>query len=193
MKIHMKKETPQEFTTLHTEIGYRGRAFTVRKDTLKLPDGRETVYDIIDHPGAVTIIPVDKAGNIYFVRQFRPATGEVLLELPAGTLEKGEDPLECAQREIQEETGFAATKFTSLGAVWLAPGYSTEYLHFFLATDLYPSRKEGDEDEFISVDVIPYLKALEMAKSGLIKDGKSLAGLFLIGDKMQENNLNRLS
>ena len=90
------------------------------------------------------------------------------------------------QREIQEETGFAARKFTSLGAVWLAPGYSTEYLHFFLATDLYPSRKQGDEDEFISVDVIPYVKALEMARSGLIKDGKSLAGLFLIGDKMQE-------
>ena len=94
--------------------------------------------------------------------------------------------MECAAREIQEETGFAARKFTSLGAVWLAPGYSTEYLHFFLATDLYPSRKQGDEDEFISVDVIPYVKALEMARSGLIKDGKSLAGLFLIGDKMQE-------
>ncbi len=189
----MKKENPLEFTTLHTEIGYQGRAFTVRKDTLKLPDGRVTIYDIIDHPGAVTIIPVDTDGNIYFVRQFRPATGEVLLELPAGTLEKGEDPLECAAREIQEETGFAARKFISLGAVWLAPGYSTEYLHFFLATDLYPSPKQGDEDEFISVDVIPYVKALEMARSGLIKDGKSLAGLFLIGNKMQERNSNRLS
>ncbi len=88
----MKKETPQEFIPLRSEVGYRGRAFTVRKDTLKLPNGRETVYDIIDHPGAVTIIPVDKDGNIYFVRQFRPATGEVLLELPAGTLENGEDP-----------------------------------------------------------------------------------------------------
>ena len=160
----MKNQTPQEFIALHSEIGYRGRAFTVRKDTLKLPDGRETIYDIIDHPGAVTIIPVDKDGNIYFVRQFRPATGEVLLELPAGTLEKGEDPLDCAAREIQEETGFAARKFTSLGAVWLAPGYSTEYLHFFLATDLYSSSKAGDEDEFISLEVISYGKAVEMAR-----------------------------
>jgi ADP-ribose pyrophosphatase len=185
----MKNQTPLEFITLRSEIGYHGRAFTVRKDTLKLPDGRETIYDIIDHPGAVAIIPVDKDGNIYFVRQFRPATGEVLLELPAGTLEKGEDPLDCAAREIQEETGFAARTFTPLGAVWLAPGYSTEYLHFFLATDLYPSRMNADEDEFISVDEISYGKAVEMARSGLIKDGKSLAGLFLLGDKMQEHNL----
>jgi ADP-ribose pyrophosphatase len=115
------------------------------------------------------------------------------LELPAGTLEKGEDPLECAAREIQEETGYAARNFISLGAVWLAPGYSTEYLHFFLATGLYPSRKEGDEDEFISVDIIPYKKACEMARSGFIKDGKSLAGLFLIGDKIKELNTNLLS
>ena len=189
----MKKEKLQKFITLHSETGYQGRAFRVRKDTLKLPNGHETVYDIVDHPGAVTIIPIDTAGNIYFIRQFRPATGEILLELPAGTLEKGEDPLDCAAREIQEETGFAARKFISLGAVWLAPGYSTEYLHFFLAKDLYESPKKGDEDEFISVEVISYGKALEMARSGQIKDGKSLAGLLLIGDKMREWNLNQLS
>jgi ADP-ribose pyrophosphatase len=177
----MIKNKLLKFTTLHTEIGYQGRAFSVRKDTLRLPNGRESVYDIIDHPGAVTIIPVDDNGNILFVRQFRPATGEILLELPAGTLEKGENPKDCAAREIQEETGFAAKTLTSLGAVWLAPGYSTEYLHFFLAKDLFISPLKGDEDEYIIVEPIPYNRALDMAYAGEIKDGKSLAGLLLVG------------
>ena len=180
----MKKDKVQKFQTIRSETGYQGRAFKVRKDTLRLPDGRETVYDIIDHPGAVSIIPVDDAGNVYFIRQFRPATGEILLELPAGTLEKGEDPAACAAREIQEETGLAAKKLIPLGGVWLAPGYSTEFLHFFLAMDLYDSPLKGDDDEYISVEVIPYLKALEMASCGEIKDGKSLAGLLLIGGKI---------
>ena len=180
----MKQDKVQNFTRLHSEIGYQGRAFKVRKDTLRLPDGREAVYDIIDHPGAVTIIPVDDNGNVYFVKQFRPATGEILLELPAGTLEKGEDPRDCAAREIQEETGFAAKTLIPLSAVWLAPGYSTEYLRFFLAKDLYVSPLKGDEDEFISVEVIPYGRALEMAYAGEIKDGKSLAGLLLLAKHM---------
>ena len=176
----MKNDNVQKFKTLKSEIGFQGRAFKVRQDTLELPDGRKTVYDIIDHPGAVTIIPMDDAGNIYFIRQFRPATGEILLELPAGTLEKDEDPQECAAREIQEETGMAARKFTRLGALWLAPGYSSEYLHFYLATDLYESPLQGDDDEYISVEKIAYKNAVAMAKSGEIRDGKSLAGLLLL-------------
>ena len=180
----MKNDPVQKFKTLHSEVGYQGRAFKMRKDTLELPNGKQTVYDIIDHPGAVTIIPVDEAGNIYFIRQYRPATGEILLELPAGTLEKGEDPQECAAREIQEETGMAARAFTRLGAVWLAPGYSSEYLHFYLAEGLYPSSADADEDEFISVEKIPYQKAVEMALSGEIKDGKSLAGLLYLHGRL---------
>lgn len=180
----MKNDRIEKFTTLHSEIGYQGRAFKMRKDTLKLPDGRETVYDIVDHPGAVTIIPVDDEGNVYFIRQFRPATGEIMLELPAGTLEKGEDPIDCARREIQEETGMSAREFIPLGGVWLAPGYSTEYLHFFLAKGLFESAQPGDEDEYIAVEIIPLDQALEMARNGQIKDGKSLAGLLLIENRI---------
>jgi ADP-ribose pyrophosphatase len=187
----MRKDELQKFTRLQTEIGYQGRTFKIRKDTLRLPDGRETVYDIIDHPGAVTIIPVDDNGKILFIKQFRPATGDILLELPAGTLEKGEDPKDCAAREIQEETGYAARILKPIGAVWLAPGYSTEYLHFFFAKDLYISPLKGDEDEFISVEAIPYNRALEMAYSGEIKDGKSLAGLLLLGKYMADRNTNQ--
>lgn len=183
----MKNDPVQKFKTLHSHIGYQGRAFKMRQDTLELPNGKQTVYDIIDHPGAVTIVPVDDAGNIYFIRQYRPATGEILLELPAGTLEKGEDPLECATREIQEETGMAARTITRLGGLWLAPGYSSEYLHFFLAEDLFPSSADADEDEFISVVKIPYEKAVEMAKSGEIRDGKSLAGLLYLHSRLTQS------
>lgn len=187
----MKKDELQKFKLIKSETGYQGRAFRVRKDTLKLPDGHAHIYDIIDHPGAVSIIPVDANGNILFIKQYRPATGVILLELPAGTLEKGEDPVVCAAREIQEETGFAARTFKPLGAVWLAPGYSSEYLHFFLATDLYPSTLAGDDDEYIAVEPVAYDRAIEMAYAGEIKDGKSLAGLLLLQNQMPQLKSNR--
>jgi len=176
----MRNEKVVPFTKIGSEIGYQGRAFTMRRDSLKLPDGRMVVYDIIEHPGAVTILPLTEEGDVLFIRQFRPATGEVLLELPAGTLEKGEEPLHCAQREIREETGYAASQWTPLGGVWLAPGYSSEYLHFFLAEGLYPSHAQGDDDEFISVENIPFERAIQMTLNGDIRDGKSLAGLLLL-------------
>jgi ADP-ribose pyrophosphatase len=176
----MRNEKVVPFKKIASEIGYQGKAFKMRRDTLELPDGRTVVYDIIDHPGAVTIIPLDEQGQILFIRQFRPATGEVLLELPAGTLEKGEEPQHCAEREIREETGYAAREFTRLGGLWLAPGYSGEYLHFFLAQDLYLSHADGDDDEFIAVEKIPVARAIAMAQSGEIHDGKSLAGLLLL-------------
>jgi ADP-ribose pyrophosphatase len=182
----MRNEKVVPFKKVASEIGYQGRAFTMRRDRLELPDGRTVVYDIIDHPGAVTIIPLNEQGDVLFIRQYRPATGEVLLELPAGTLEKGEEPLHCAQREIREETGYAATQMTPLGGLWLAPGYSSEYLHYFLAEGLYPSHADGDDDEFISVENIPYEHAIRMALNGEIRDGKSLAGLLLLQGHRQE-------
>lgn len=144
-----------------------------------MPDGGSHLYDIVDHPGAVTIIPVDDEGNFLFVRQFRPATGKMLLELPAGTLEENEPPLECARREIREETGLAATELHKVGETYLAPGYSTEFMHYYLATGLYPSPLPGDEDEYIHVESIPVEEALRMAREGGLIDAKSLVGLFL--------------
>ncbi len=173
-------EQIKKFTRKSSETAFQGHAFRLRLDHLRTPDGRDVVYEIIDHPGAVTIIPVDDERKILFIRQYRPATGEVMLELPAGTLKPGEDPAVCAAREVREETGMAARQMDKLGELWLAPGYSTEYLHFYLATGLYESPLEQDEDEFIEVLRVSYDDALEMVARGELKDGKSLAGLLML-------------
>ena len=167
------------FELLNSEIIYPGRAFTVRRDTLRLPDGHETRLDIVEHIGSVIIIPVDTDDNLLFVRQYRHAAGLDLLELPAGTLDEGEAPEACAHREIREETGMAAGKLEHLGGFFLAPGYSTEYMNVFLATDLHAAPLEADADEFLSVEHIPLAEALALAEHGGIADAKSLAAFFL--------------
>ncbi len=167
------------FELLHSETLLKGRAFRIRRDHLKTPDGGETKLDIIEHGGSVVIVPMDKDGNLIFVRQYRHAAGMDLLELPAGTLEKGEDPAVCAAREIREETGFAADKIEKIGDFYLAPGYSTEFMHVYLAQDLRHDPLEADADEFLSVEAIPYAEAIQMATKGKIPDAKSLAALLL--------------
>ncbi len=174
------------FELLKSEIVYPGRAFTIRRDTLRLPDGHETRFDIVEHPGSVVILPVDDQGNLLFVRQYRHAAGLDLLELPAGTLDEGEAPETCARREIREETGMAAGNLEHLGGFYLAPGYSTEYMHVYLATGLRPDPLEADADEFLTVEVIPLGMALEMARRGEIPDAKSLAAIFLAQSHLEK-------
>jgi len=167
------------FELLHSETLLKGRAFLIRCDTLKTPDGHETKLDIIEHGGSVIIVPVDKDGNLLFVRQYRHAAGMDLLELPAGTLEKDEDPAVCAAREIREETGFAADRIEKIGDFYLAPGYSTEFMHVYLARDLRYDPLEADADEFLSVEKLPFAEAIQMAERGEMPDAKSLAALLL--------------
>ncbi|CAG1001231.1 ADP-ribose pyrophosphatase [Anaerolineales bacterium] len=167
------------FRLLRSEILLKGRAFLIRRDYLKTPDGHETKLDIIEHGGSVVIVPVNKDGNLIFVRQYRHAAGTDLLELPAGTLEKDEDPAVCAAREIREETGFAAGKIEKIGDFYLAPGYSTEFMHVYIAQDLRHDPLEADADEFLSVETIPLVEAIQMAQRGEIPDAKSLAALLL--------------
>lgn len=167
------------FELLRSEMLLKGRAFAIRRDWMKTPDGRETKFDIIEHGGSVVIAPLDAEGNLLFVRQYRHATGQDLLELPAGTLDEDEHPDVCAAREIREETGFAARKLERLGQFYLAPGYSTEFMVVYLATDLVHDPLEADADEFLSVERIPFAKALEMARNGEMPDAKSLAALLL--------------
>jgi len=174
------------FETLKQETIYQGHAFNVRRDEVRLPNQRTMHLDIIEHVGAVTIIPVDNGGRILFVRQYRHAAGRELLELPAGTLDPGEPAETCAMREIREETGYAARKMIKLGEFFLAPGYSTEYMVVYLATELKHDPLPGDQDEFITLQPIPIDEAYSMALSGGLLDGKSLAGLLLAHQYLQE-------
>ena len=173
------------YQVLKSEIIYPGRAFTIRRDHLRMPDGHETKFDIVEHGGSVIILPVDDQGNLLFVRQYRHAAGLDLLELPAGTLDKGEDPKACAQREIREETGMAAGKVKHLGGFYLAPGYSTEYMYVYLATNLHSAPLEADADEYLTLERIPIPEALEMASSGQLPDAKSLAAFCLAASHLE--------
>jgi len=158
---------------------YHGRAFNVRRDEVRFQNQNTVSLDIIEHVGAVTILPLDSDGRILFIRQYRHAVGKELLELPAGTLNPDELPEHCALREIREETGFAAGKLVKIGEFFLAPGYSTEYMHLYLATDLHLDPLPGDEDEFIALVPVPVEQAYELALNGELQDGKSLAALLL--------------
>jgi ADP-ribose pyrophosphatase len=172
------------FELLAEEILYRGKVFNLARTRFRLENGKELTYDLVKHHGAVVVIPVDAQGNIIFVRQFRIGAEQSLLELPAGLLEEDEQAEECAMREIQEETGMAPGKLEKLGEFYMVPGYSTEKMQVFLATQLYESRLPMDEDEFIERDFIPVKEAYRMARAGQLLDGKTLAALFMASSKI---------
>jgi 8-oxo-dGTP pyrophosphatase MutT (NUDIX family) len=167
------------FELIRSETLLQGRTFRVRRDYLKTPEGAETKLEIVEHGGSVVVVPIDSEGNMWFVRQYRHAVGKDLLELPAGTRDGNEPFEECAARETREETGMEAGTLTRVGQFYLAPGYSTEFMAVFLATDLKDNPLDPDADEFLSVEKIPVRKALEMAERGEVPDAKSLAALFL--------------
>jgi ADP-ribose pyrophosphatase len=169
-----------KFDLLGSKIIHQGHAMTLRVDHLRTPDGRTVKYDIVEHHGSIILVPVDENGKIYFVRQYRHAAGQELLELPAGTIEPGEAPEACAAREVREETGMEAANIKEIGGFYLAPGYSTEFMHVFLATGLSHNPLEADADEFLSVETFSFDMALKLAASGGLPDAKSLAALLLV-------------
>ena len=158
---------------------YEGRVISLRVDQIEIASGRNVRREVIEHPGAVVIVPIDDEGRILWVEQHRWATGRKLLELPAGTIEAGEEAEACARRELAEETGFAATAWQRLGGFYSAPGFCTEYLHAFLAQDLTPESAEADEDEDIELVTLSLEESLARVEAGEIEDAKSLAALFL--------------
>jgi ADP-ribose pyrophosphatase len=158
---------------------YQGRVFDIRLDQVRMPDGKLVRFDVVAHHGAVTILPLDEEGQIWFVQQYRHPAQTVLLELPAGVIDEGEQPEESARREVREEIGMAAGDLVEIGSFYLAPGYSTEFMHVFLATHLTPAPLEGDEDEFITIEKIPQQQVFQMAMEGRFRDSKTLAALYL--------------
>jgi ADP-ribose pyrophosphatase len=148
---------------LQTETLYRGRALALRLDEVEYAPGRSTRLEIVEHAEAVVVLPLDEDGNVWFVRQYRHPAGQDLLELPAGILPDGESPEAGARRELQEEIGLTAGSLERVLSFWLAPGYSTEYMHIFLATRLSPAPLAGDEDEVLTIEKAPLAQAVAMA------------------------------
>jgi ADP-ribose pyrophosphatase len=166
-----------EKTIATTEI-FNGRIIKVRVDTVGLPDGRQSTREIVEHRGAVAMIALTQSGEIVMVKQYRKPLERVTLEIPAGTLEPGEEPLVCAQRELIEETGRSAENWKQIFAYYSAPGFCTEKLYLFLAKNLKASVQQLDADENIQVVTLPLNKALQMVINGEIIDGKSIIGIL---------------
>ena len=173
-----------DFKTIATQQIYQGRVFSVRQDQVQMPDGRLVRLDIVDHPPAVLIVPVDENGDIWFIHQYRHAAGKGILELPAGVIEPGESAESCARREIREEIGMSAQDLDLIGEFFMAPGYTSEYLYVFLARRLQASPLPGDEDEYIRVERIPANRAYRMAERGDVHDAKTLAALLLAKNRL---------
>jgi ADP-ribose pyrophosphatase len=168
-----------EEKTLSSRLIYGGRAVRLRVDTVRLPSGRETTREIVEHDDCVAIIAVDDKGNVLLVNQFRKPVEKELLEIPAGGIEPGEDPVACVRREMREETGFLPKKVERLGGFYSTPGYCTEYLHLYLATDLVLSPLEAEDSESIRLVRVPLGQIRSLITSGSICDAKSIAGLLL--------------
>ena len=167
-----------EEKTLSSRLIYEGRAVRLRIDTVRMPSGRETTREIVEHADCVAILAVDAEDNVLLVSQFRQAVGKRLLEIPAGGIEPGEDPVACVRRELREETGFLPKKVERLGGFYSTPGYGTEYLHLYLATELVPSPLQAEDSESIRLVRVPLAQIPALITSGEICDAKSIAGLL---------------
>lgn len=157
---------------------YKGQLFSVTIDQVVDPDGNKGRRDIVHHAGSVVILPVDKAGRVLLVRQYRHAAGQHLWELPAGGLDGQEDPLAGAKRELIEETGYTSKKWQKALFFWSSPGFLDEAMTIFLAREIERGKAQPEEDEFITKRLFPLAQAVKMIKTGKILDGKTIAGVL---------------
>ncbi|MFC1938954.1 NUDIX hydrolase [Chloroflexota bacterium] len=167
-----------EEETLSSRLVYQGRVVRLRVEAVRLPGGRETTREIVEHDDCVAVVALDVDGKVLLVKQFRKATGKELLEIPAGGIDTGESPEDAVGREMREETGYLPRKVERLGGFYSTPGYSTEYLHLYLATNLIPSQLFAEDTEGISLVRVAPEEIPELITSGSICDAKSIAGLL---------------
>lgn len=168
--------------TISSKHIYKGRIFDVRVDTVR--EGEiEYERDIIAHPGSGVIVPVFEDGTVALVRQYRHAAGKSLLEIPAGSLDDGESPETGARRELGEEIGVTAENFEQIAEFYVSPGFLTEKMHVFLATELKETSQSLDDDEMVEIERVSFGKAFEMIRNGEIEDAKTIVGLTLAGTR----------
>jgi ADP-ribose pyrophosphatase len=164
---------------LTSKLLHKGRHFSFRIDEIQLPSGKTTTRDIVDHPGAVAIVPILDDGRILLVKQYRYTAGKELLEIPAGTLEEDEAPDTCARRELKEETGYTAGSMKKVLAMYMAPGYSNEVIHLYFATALKAGESHAEDDENISLEIYGPDDLLEKIEKNTIEDAKTIAGILI--------------
>ena len=164
--------------TLSSQLIYDGRAIKLRVDTVQMPNGRETTREIVEHSDCIAVVAIDADNNVLLVKQFRKPVEKELLEIPAGGINPDEDPEAAVRRELREETGYLPQKMERLGGFYSAPGYCSEYLHLYLATDFIPSRLFAEDTEEISLVRVPIAQIPSLITSGKICDAKSIAGLL---------------
>jgi ADP-ribose pyrophosphatase len=167
-----------EEKTLSSKLIYDGQAVKLRIDTVQMPSGRTSTREIVEHRDVVVIVAVDADNNALLVNQFRQPLGKELLEIPAGGIDGEETPEEAVRRELQEETGYLPKKIERLGGFYSAPGFCTEYMHLYLATDLAPSQLYAEDTETIKLERLPISKIPGLITSGCLEDAKSIAGLL---------------
>ena len=169
---------PHTETTLTSKEIFNGHVIRVTYDTVRLENGDTSFREVVHHHGGACVLAVTPQDEIYLVKQFRYAMGEEIWELPAGKLEAGEDPFEAAKRELAEECGVLAARYTPLGVVYPTVGYDSEKIYIWAAEDLSTTGQHLDPDEFLDVIKVPFAKAVEMVLDGTIKDSKSIAGIL---------------
>jgi len=166
--------------TLNVRKIYEGKILDLEEVEVQLPDGKSSKREIVRHNGAVAIIAYKDENTVLFVEQYRKSIEKVLLEIPAGKIEKGEDVMVCAMRELEEETGYRSDNFTYLGKIVASPGFCDEYIHIYKAEDLYPGDGTlGDEDEFIGLKEIDAAEVKEMIRDGRIEDAKTICAFMM--------------
>lgn len=157
---------------------FRGRILQVHVDTVSLPNGKEADREVVEHPGGVAILPLDERNNVITVTQYRYVFNRMLQEIPAGKMEPGEDPMVCALRELKEETGAVPDTILPLGAILPSPGCYGEVLHLFLARGLHMETAQPDDDEFLTMERVPFDEMVHRVMAGEIEDAKTVAAVL---------------
>lgn len=174
--------------TISSQLLHKGKVVNLRIDSVELPNGKIASREVVEHVGAVAVVPITDNEEVLMVRQYRHPVGEILLEIPAGKLDSGENSDQCAARELLEETGMVAADIRRMFSIYSSPGFCDEILHIYIARNLTDQGQQLDEDEFLEVEKIPLKKTLEMIFSGQVKDAKTIAALLVVKNLLDDSH-----